>query len=78
MIDELSEVVLNTELPAAGLKPGDLGTVVLVHPGGDAYEVEFMTLDGKTIAVVTLQSSQIRPIAPGEIAHVRQVDRLSA
>jgi hypothetical protein len=73
MIAELDRVVLTTDLPEHGLQRGDLGTVVLVHSGGAAYEVEFMTLDGATLAVVTLTGGQIRGIHPGEIAHVRSV-----
>lgn len=74
MIDELDRVVLATELPEHGLKPGDIGTVVLVHQGGAGYEVEFMTLTGGTVAVVTLLPSQVRPIGNREIAHARVVE----
>jgi hypothetical protein len=52
MIQELEQVVLTVDLLEHGLKLGDVGTVVLVH-GAEGYEVEFMTLDGETIAVVT-------------------------
>ena len=75
---ELESVVLATDLPKEGLKRGDIGTIVLVHPGRKGYEVEFITLDGETIAVVSLSPSQIRSIGPKEIAHVRPVERLSA
>ena len=60
MIKELDSVVLTTDLPEHGLSAGDLGTVVLVHEGGKGCTVEFMTLAGKTIAVVTLLANQIR------------------
>jgi uncharacterized protein DUF4926 len=73
MIKELDQVVLTADLPEEGLQSGDVGTVVLVHEGGAGYEVEFMTLDGETVAVVTLGSEQLRAIAPREIAHVRRV-----
>lgn len=73
MIQELDRVVLTTDLPEYGLHTGDIGTVVLVHHQGAGYEVEFMTLDGETIAVVTLVAVQVRPIQRGEIAHVRAV-----
>jgi hypothetical protein len=73
MVQELDSVVLTTDLPEYGLESGDIGTVVLVHEGGAGYEVEFMTLDGKTMAVVTLLASQMRQIASGEIAHARMV-----
>ncbi len=72
MIRELDTIVLTFELPEDGLKHGDVGTVVLVHPGG-AYEVEFMTLDGETLAVVSLREDQLRPIGRREIAHARPV-----
>jgi hypothetical protein len=71
MIRELESVVLTTDLPEHGLARGDVGTVVLVHGSGEGYEVEFMTLDGETVAVVTLLASQIRPIAHREIANAR-------
>ena len=73
MIKELDQIVLADDLPDEGLKKGDVGTVVLVHEGGKGYEVEFMTLDGETVAVVTLLAKQVRSIAPREIANARLV-----
>jgi hypothetical protein len=73
MIKELDAVVLVRDLPDQGLKPGDLGTVVFVHKNSAAYEVEFTTLAGDTIAVETLKADAIRPVHDDEIAHVRQV-----
>jgi hypothetical protein len=73
MIEEHCNVVLTQDIDAAGLRAGDIGTVVMVHAKGAAYEVEFMTLGEQTLAVLTLSSEQIRPVDPGEIAHVRQV-----
>jgi hypothetical protein len=78
MVKELDTVILKVDLPEAGLRAGDLGTVVLVHPGGAGYEVEFMTLDGETVAVVSLRSSQVRPIGRHEIAHARRVEQIPA
>jgi len=75
MIRERDEVVLNTDLPVHGLKRGDMGTVVMVHGEGEGYEVEFMTLDGETLAVVTLLANQVRSIRRREIAHVRRLER---
>jgi hypothetical protein len=57
MIKELDLVVLRRSVPAHGLKAGDVGTVVLVHKKGEAFEVEFLTPDGETVAVPTLNSS---------------------
>ena len=73
MIHELDSVVLATDLPEHGLERGDIGTVVLVHGGGEGFEVEFVTLDGQTVAVATLLASQVRPITQKEIAHARPI-----
>ena len=78
MIHELDSVVLVNDLPEHGLEKGDIGTVVLVHRNGEGYEVEFMTLHGETVAVISLFASQIRPIGKKEIAHVRQVEPILA
>jgi hypothetical protein len=74
MMKELASVVLTEDLPEQGLEEGDVGTVVLVH-GEAGYEVEFATLDGETLAVVSLLGSQVRPISRREIAHARPVAR---
>lgn len=71
MIQELERVVLTTDLPEYRLKQGDVGTVVLVHQGGQGYEVEFVTLDGETVAVVSLFANQLRAIGRREIAQAR-------
>ena len=60
MIRELDRVVLTTDLPEHGLKSGDIGTVVLVHRAERGYEVEFVTLAGETVAVVSLLLTQLR------------------
>lgn len=60
-IKELDQIVLTTDIPAHGLKAGDIGAVVLVHGGGEGYEVEFVALDGETIAVVSVFANQVRP-----------------
>ena len=70
---ELDVVVLTTDLPDHGLQAGEIGTVVLQHRGGAGYEVEFATLGGETVAVVTLLPPQLRPVSQGEIAHARPV-----
>jgi hypothetical protein len=59
-------------LPGPGLWAGPVGTVVMVHDA-KGYEVEFATLSGETIAVVTLEAGDVRPLGPREIAHVREV-----
>lgn len=73
MIKEHDCIVLTRDLMAEGLKAGDIGTVVHVHPNGAGYEVEFMTLAGETVGVVTLMPEQLRSIARRDIAHVREL-----
>ncbi|MCX6640511.1 MAG: DUF4926 domain-containing protein [bacterium] len=73
MIEELTSVVLQVDLPEHKLEKGDIGTVVLVHGNGKGYEVEFLTLAGETIAVVTVSANQVRSIKKREIAHARMV-----
>ena len=73
MIDELDFVVLKRDLPHARLAAGDVGTVVLVHRQGEGYEVEFTTLSGDTVAVMTLDASDVRPVEAREIVHARAV-----
>jgi len=73
MIKEHDCVVLTSDLPGNSLQCGDVGTVVHVHREGAAYEVEFITLTGKTVAVVTVLPSQCRPISHRDISHVREL-----
>lgn len=56
MIAELDACVLAVDLPEYGMKAGDVGTVVLVHDAGGGYTVEFMTLDGETVTIITLDA----------------------
>ncbi|OGA23877.1 MAG: DUF4926 domain-containing protein [Betaproteobacteria bacterium RIFCSPLOWO2_02_FULL_67_26] len=71
MIKELDSVVLAVDLPAHRLKAGDVGTIVHAHAGGKGFEVEFVALDGETIAVVTLTAAELRPVGRREIVHAR-------
>ena len=73
MINELDRVALTKPLPEHRLAAGDIGTVVLVLQEGRGYSVEFMTFDGETIAVVTLDAASVRPLRATEISHARQV-----
>jgi hypothetical protein len=74
VIDEMDLVVLKRDLPKERLAAGDVGTVVLVHQQGAGYEVEFTTLSGDTVAVVTLDATDVRPVESREIVHARAVN----
>jgi hypothetical protein len=71
MIKELEAIVLSRDLPEYGLNRGDIGAVVHCYAEGKAYEVEFVTGEGQTIAVVTLEAKDVRPMHANEILHVR-------
>lgn len=72
MITEHSMVVLNDDRSADGLNAGDVGAVVHIYGEGKAYEVEFVDGDGSTIALLTLEPSDVRPIEAGELLHARR------
>jgi hypothetical protein len=71
MIQELDAVVLTHDIEEHGLRTGDIGAVVLSHGGGDAFEVEFVTGGGRTVAVLTLRAQEVRPMQAQEILHAR-------
>lgn len=78
MIREHELVVLTAPVPEDGLETGDVGTVVHVHKDGRAYEVEFVALDGRTVAVVTVRASQVRPATRREITHARALSLIAS
>ncbi len=71
MFGELDTVVLNRNIEKHGLKKGDVGTVVHVYKKNNVLEVEFLTANGKTVAVLTLTFADVRSIEKDEILHVR-------
>ncbi|BCA56442.1 DUF4926 domain-containing protein [Nitrospira sp. KM1] len=72
MIKEHDRVVLAATVPTEGLVADDVGTVVHVYGDGQAYEVEFTTLEGKTAAVITVEAAHVRPVGKREITHARE------
>ena len=73
MMKEHDCVVLTANVPDEGLLAGDVGTVAQIHKGGEGYEVEYMTLTGETVAIVTLLAGQVRPLSRRDLAHTRQL-----
>ncbi|MFG0329672.1 MAG: DUF4926 domain-containing protein [Phycisphaerales bacterium] len=69
---EHDRVVLTVDVPAEGLRVGDVGTIVHEYADEAAYEVEFVHLDGNTAAVVTLEAGHIRAVRAHEITHARE------
>jgi len=73
MIKEHDRVVLLKDVPEERLKAGDVGTIVHIYRHGEAFEVEFMTLDGRTVAIVTLPALHVRAVSSRDITHVREL-----
>jgi hypothetical protein len=71
MIEELQLVAFTRDLAEHDLQRGDVGTVVHRYRDGAAFEVEFVTAAGATVAVLTLGPGDIRPLDGREILHVR-------
>ncbi|HLD14081.1 MAG TPA: DUF4926 domain-containing protein [Burkholderiales bacterium] len=72
-INEHDRVVLTVDLPGEKLAAGDVGTVVHIYPEGKAFEVEFVSLEGETVAVITLERARVRSVERREITHARRV-----
>jgi hypothetical protein len=72
MVNELDTVVLTHTIEEHGLEGGDIGAVVHCFPEGAAFEVEFLTAEGKTIVMLTLKEADVRPLGGSEILHVRE------
>jgi hypothetical protein len=69
---KLDTVVLDRDLPAQGLRRGDLGAIVETYEP-DGLEVEFVTASGRTQAVVTLKAGDVRAVAQEDIIAVRSL-----
>ena len=70
----LDTVVLDRDLDAHGLRKGDLGAVVEIHEP-DGLEVEFVTASGRTAALLTLNTRDVRPVADDDLVSVRTCRR---
>lgn len=44
-----------------------------LYGDGKALEVEFVALDGHTVAVATVEASDVRPVTASEIPHAREL-----
>ena len=73
MLNEHERIGLTKSLPALGLEAGDVGTIVHVYPDGQAYEVEFVALDGHTTAVATIEANHVRPVSRKDMTHTREI-----
>lgn len=72
-IAELDHVALARDFPEHGLVSGDIGCVMMVHEDGKGFTIEFVSLGGKTVAILTVVAAAIRQLGAREIAHVREM-----
>ncbi|MBM4273818.1 MAG: DUF4926 domain-containing protein [Deltaproteobacteria bacterium] len=78
MFQELDIVVLKRDIPEYHLKEGDIGAVVHCYRDRETFEVEFVTGQGETVALLTLSPESIRPVMGREILHVRGLEQVSS
>ena len=71
--DELDTVVLKRDVDDHGLKEGDVGAVVHLYADRAALEVQFVTGEGRTVAVVTFSTSDVRPLGNRDILHAHEL-----
>lgn len=59
--------------PGEGLLPGDVGVIVSVYAGGEAFAVEFLEADsnGRPVAIATVYPYQMRPATEQDLASDR-------
>jgi hypothetical protein len=74
-LEMYQRTILTVDLPAEGLRAGDVGTIVDEHvvPGvkETGYSVEFFDMTGGTVAVVTVPASSLREPTPADRPSVR-------
>ena len=79
MTTAFRRVVLTTDLPAEGLRAGDIGVVVEHYAGGpdlpEGYELEFFSGTGETVAVVSVSATSVREATDHEVLSVRELAR---
>jgi hypothetical protein len=74
---ELETVVLERDIPERGLRKGDLGAVVEIYES-DGLDVEFVRATGKTHALVTLKTTDVRSARDTDLVSVRSGARGAA
>lgn len=69
----LDTVIAAVNLPDQGVLAGDLGTIVEIYTAPrPAYEIEFVSPDGTTRALLTLSPDQVRRLVARDVITTRQ------
>ena len=74
MFNELDTIVLTHDIAEHNLKQGDIGAIVYCHERPNAFDVEFIASDGMTLALLTLDEKDIRPLDQPTIPSARSTD----
>jgi len=69
----LDTVVLKINIPESNMYIGDIGAIVELYDP-DGIEVEFISADGTTQALITLDRNDVRPVSGSDILAVRSLD----
>jgi hypothetical protein len=69
---ELETVVLERDIPERGLRKGNLGAIVELYEP-DGLDVEFVRASGKTQALVTLRTNDVRGVRDEDLVSARTV-----
>jgi len=72
MFKLLDTVALTHDIPAAGLRRGDLGAIVELHASG-LMEIEFVAASGRTQALVALEAEDVREVGDQDLIAVRSL-----
>ena len=72
-MQELERIALTEAIPEHNLEVGDIGMIVHVYGERKGYEVEFVTLSGELVALISVYPEQIRQLESNEVASARQV-----
>ena len=76
MFKEQEQIVLTADAfgdEGVELKSGDVGTIIHIHLNEKALVVEFLSLNGDTVAIATVLPSQARPVTNADLTHARTV-----
>ncbi len=76
MIREFERIILTKNLKSTPFVKGDVGTVVMIHPGGKGFEIEFFALDGSTLGVETVLADHVK--SANGIKKVIHIDEIAA
>lgn len=69
----LDAVALTHDVAHAGLCRGDLGAVVDIF-AANAFAIEFVAASGRTQALLTLTSDDVRPLGDRDLIAVRTLE----